>query len=116
MARTVTDAAVLPGALTGIDRVLKDHNPDAIVAPTGSPAWTIYLVNGDHFIGGSSGLAAMAGYPNVTVPAGSIYDLPVGISFFGAAWTEPVLLQIAYSFEQAANYRKPPEFIPALDY
>lgn len=100
----------------GIDRVMNEHQLDAILAPTTSPAWTIDLVNGDHYIGGSSSLAAMAGYPNITVPAGYVEDLPVGVSFYGAPWSEPKLIEIAYSFEQVTNYRKVPEFKPSLEY
>lgn len=100
----------------GIDRVMNKHQLDAILAPTTSPAWTIDLVNGDHYIGGSSSLAAMAGYPNITVPAGYVDDLPVGVSFYGAPWSEPKLIEIAYSFEQATNHRKVPEFKPSMEY
>ncbi len=100
----------------GIDRVMKEHQLDAIIAPTTSPAWTIDLVNGDHYIGGSSGLAAMAGYPNITVPAGYVEELPVGISFYGAAWAEPKLIGIAYAFEQLTNSRKLPELKPTMEY
>jgi amidase len=84
---------------------------DALLAPTGSPAWTTDLVNGDHAIGGSSNAAAVAGYPNINVPAGLIFGLPVGVSFFGRAWSEPTLLKIAYGFEQLVNARKAPEFM-----
>lgn len=96
----------------GIDMVIKKHQLDAIIAPTGGPAWPIDLVNGDHFSGGSSSMAARAGYPNITVPAGYIHDLPVGLSIFGTAWSEPELLQIAYAFEQQSQIRKPPSFRP----
>jgi amidase len=99
----------------GIDRLVAEHGLDAIVAPTGGPAWMTDLVNGDHYGGGSSSPAAIAGYPNITVPAGAIRGLPVGISFFGKAWSEPVLLRIAYAFEQATKHRKPPGFLPTLD-
>ena len=82
------------------------------MAPTGGAAWLIDLVHGDTFGGGSSSPAAMAGYPNITVPAGFVRDLPVGISFFGPAWSEPTLLAIAYAFEQATQHRRAPEFRP----
>jgi len=100
----------------GIDRVMTELQLDAIIAPTTSPAWTIDLVNGDHYIGGSSSLAAMAGYPNITVPAGYIQDLPVGISFYGTAWSESKLIEIAYAFEQLTTQRKAPEFKPTMIY
>lgn len=92
----------------GIDALLKEHQLDALIAPTGSAAWTIDLVNGDHFIGGSSSLAAISGYPNITVPMGQIHGLPVGLSIFGTAWSEPVLIEIASGLEQAAGGFRPP--------
>jgi amidase len=95
----------------GIDAVMDKYNLDALVAPTDSPAWMTDLVDGDHFLGGSSSLAAVAGYPHITVPAGFVYGLPIGISFLGKAWSEPVLLKIAYSFEQTAEARRKPEFL-----
>ncbi len=100
----------------GIDRVIAEHNLDAIVAPTGGPAWTIDLVNGDHYLGSSSSLPAMAGYPHITVPAGFIDGLPVGISFYGAAWHEPGLIAIAYAYEQLTRNRQKPSFIDTLKY
>ena len=98
----------------GIDSLLASHDLDALIAPTGSPAWTIDLVNGDHFLGASSQPAAVAGYPNITVPMGSDHGLPVGISFFGTAWSEPTLIAIAFAYEQATRHRRPPEFRPTV--
>jgi amidase len=95
----------------GIDAVMTRLRLDAIVAPTGSPAWTIDLINGDHFLGASSTPAAVAGYPNVTVPAGFAYGLPVGVSFIGRRWSEAKLIQLAYAYEQATRHRKPPQFL-----
>ncbi len=95
----------------GIDRVMDKHKLDAIIAPTGSPAWKTDWVNGDSFQVGSSSPAAMSGYPNITVPMGFIADLPVGLSFFGRAWSEPVLLEIAYAFEQGTKHRSAPKFL-----
>jgi amidase len=99
----------------GIDAAMSAHNLDAIVAPTGGPAWITDHVNGDHFVGGSSSFAAIAGYPNVTVPAGYVSGLPVGLSFFGRAWSEPSLFKIAYGFEQATKHRRPPRFLPTIE-
>ncbi len=98
----------------GIDRAIREHRLSAILAPTGGPAWTTDLVNGDHFSGGSSTLAAVAGYPNVTVPAGDVQGLPVGISFFAGAWSEPVLIAIAYAFERATKFRRKPNFLASF--
>jgi amidase len=99
----------------GIDAVMEKYNLDALVSPTDSPAWMTDLVDGDHFLGGSSQLAAVAGYPHITVPAGFVFGLPIGISFFGKAWSESVLLRIAYGFEQATKARKPPSFLPTVN-
>jgi amidase len=92
----------------GIDAVLKTHHLDALVALSGGPAWTTDLVNGDHYLGSSTTPAAVAGYPSITVPAGYVAGLPVGISFFSTAWTEASLIKIAYAFEQATKARKVP--------
>lgn len=100
----------------GIDRVMKEHNLDAFIAPTGSPAWKTDLVNGDSFLVSSSSPAAIAGYPNITVPMGYIDGLPVGISFFGRAWSEPLLIEIAYGFESLTKQRRAPEFLPTLPF
>jgi amidase len=95
----------------GIDKMMNTNRLDALIAPTGSPAWKTDLLNGDHYVGGSSSLAAISGYPSITVPMGFIGDLPVGISFFGRAWSEPVLIEIAYSYEQATKHRKAPKYL-----
>ena len=94
----------------GIDAVMDTLHLDALMAPTGSPAWTTDVVNGDHFLGASSTPAAVAGYPTITVPAGSAFGLPVGISFIGRAWSEAQLLEYAYAYEQATKHRRPPAF------
>ncbi|HEY5022970.1 MAG TPA: amidase [Gemmatimonadaceae bacterium] len=98
----------------GIDATMDKYKLDAIVAPTGSPAWATDLINGDHFTGASSTPAAVAGYPNINVPAGFSHGLPVGISFFGRAFSEPTLIKLAYSFEQSTKHRRAPQFIPTL--
>ncbi|MGA7081021.1 MAG: amidase [Terriglobales bacterium] len=99
----------------GIDFVMDKFKLDALVAPTGGPAWITDLINGDHVAGGSSSAAAVAGYPNINVTAGYLWGLPVGISFFGRAWSEPTLLKIAYSFEQLTKARQKPRFLPTID-
>ena len=99
----------------GIDRAMDRHKLDALVAPTSSPATLIDLVNGDYGVNGSSTLPAVAGYPHITVPAGFDFGLPVGISFFGRAWSEPALIRIAYAYEQATRHRRPPRFLPTAD-
>jgi amidase len=98
----------------GIDALMDQHHLDAIVAPTGGPAWLTDLVNGDHVAGGSSNAAAVAGYPNINVTTGYLSGLPVGISFFGRAWSEPNLIKLAYSFEQSTKARQAPRFLPTL--
>jgi amidase len=98
----------------GIDFVMDKFKLDALVAPTGGPAWLTDLIDGDHSAGGSSSAAAVAGYPNINVTAGYLYGLPVGISFFGRAWSEPTLLKIAYAFEQLTKARQKPMFLPTI--
>ena len=95
-----------------IDGAIAKHRLDALIAPTMGPPWIIDSVNGDASTGGSSSLAAVAGYPNVTVPAGFVHELPVGIAFFGAAYSEPTLLRLAYAYEQASHERRPPKYLP----
>jgi amidase len=95
----------------GIDKVMKTYKLDAIMAPTGSPAWKTDLVLGDHFVGGSSSLAAISGYPAITVPMGFVDNLPVDVTFYGKAWSEPLLLEIAFGYEQGTKHRKAPKYI-----
>ncbi|GAC1452582.1 MAG: amidase [Gemmatimonadaceae bacterium] len=98
----------------GIDATMDKYKLDAIVAPTGGPAWVTDLINGDHFTGASSTPAAVAGYPNINVPAGFSHHLPVGVSFFGRAFSEPTLIKLAYAYEQVSRHRRAPQFIPTL--
>ena len=98
----------------GIDFIMDKYKLDALVAPTGGPAWLTDLITGDHFSGGSSNAAAVAGYPNINVIAGNLHGLPVGISFFGRAWSEPTLLKIAYACEQITKARVKPKFLPTV--
>ncbi|MBZ5590852.1 MAG: amidase [Acidobacteriia bacterium] len=100
----------------GIDAVMTKYKLDALVAPTAPPAWPIDLANGDPSGGGGfTGPAAVAGYPHITVPAGSVFGLPVGISFVGKAYSEPVLIRLAFAYEQATKFRKSPRFLPSAD-
>jgi amidase len=99
----------------GIDAVIAQHRLDAFVAPSGDPAWLVDVVNGDSYGGGGcTSLPAVSGYPHITVPAGMVRGLPVGISFFGPAYSEPVLLRLAYAFEQATRARCAPRFLPTV--
>lgn len=98
----------------GIDAVMDQFALDALVAPTGSPAWPIDLINGDHFLGASSSPAAVAGYPIINVPAGDAFGLPIGISFMGRAFSEPTLIKVASGFEHVTRARRPPEFLTTL--
>ena len=99
----------------GIDGAIEKHKLDALIAPTGNAAWTTDLLNGDRFTGSDSTLAAVAGYPHVTVPMGFIFGLPVGVSFFGKAWSEGPLIKLAYAYEQMTKHRQPPRFRPVVD-
>lgn len=99
----------------GLDAVMNKYRLNALIAPTGGPAWTIDYANGDHYTGGFSSAPAVAGYPHITVPAGFAFGLPVGISFAGRAWSEPQLLKFAYAFEQATKQRRPPQFSAHAD-
>ncbi len=99
----------------GIDRPVLEHRLDAVVAPTMEVAWVTDHIRGDRLEGGSSaGPAAIAGYPDISVPMGFLGGLPVGISFFGRAWTEPTLLRVAYAYEQATNHRQAPTYVATL--
>jgi amidase len=95
----------------GIDKLLNENRLDALMSPTGAPAWKTDHILGDHYVGGSSSLAAIAGYPAISVPAGFVQGLPVGVTFFGRAWSEPTLIEIAFSYEQATRHRKAPGFL-----
>ncbi len=99
----------------GIDAVITNNKLDAIIALTNGPACLTDWINGDQDTGGCSSPAAVAGYPHITVPAGFLHGLPVGLSFFGTAWSEPTLLKLAYAFEQATKVRKPPTFAVTAD-
>jgi amidase len=99
----------------GIDAVMAEHRLDAIVAPTGSPAWPIDLVNGDHFLGASSTPGAVSGYPHISLPVGSSFGLPVGLTFLGKPWSEGTLLGLAYALEQAVQARQAPRYLPSAD-
>jgi amidase len=101
-------------ARAAVDNALKKDNLDAIMGVTGGPAWTIDVINGDHYGMGSSSPAAQSGYPNITVPAGFVGELPVGLSFFAGAYSEPELISIAFAFEQATKARKAPKFLTSL--
>jgi amidase len=100
----------------GIDAAITQFKVDAIVGPTAGPAWTTDWVSGDHADSGCASPPAVAGYPHITVPAGFVFGLPVGISFFGAAWSEPTLIKYAYAFEQARKARQKPQFLPTVNY
>ena len=120
----LTDAAYLKALETsrrlardeGIDRLLGEHDLDAIVAPTTCPPWLIDWVNGDNRSGGSACTAAVAGYPSITVPGGYVFGLPVGVSFFSTAFKETELIQLAHAFENATKVRRPPTFASRANY
>jgi amidase len=99
----------------GIDAIVKKEKLDALIAPTGAPAWMTDLVVGDHYTGGYSSASAVSGYPHITVPMGMVFGLPVGLSFFSTAWTEPKLISLAYAFEQLTQARQAPTFLPTAD-
>ena len=99
----------------GIDALISKHKLDAIAGPTAGPAWVTDWVCGDHADSGCASPPAVAGYPHITVPAGFTFGLPVGISFFGSAWSEPTLLKIAYAFEQKRKARRQPQFLATAE-
>jgi amidase len=100
----------------GIDSIMNKEKLDAIIAPTGGPAWPTDLINGDHFTGGYSTPSAVAGYPHITLPAGYVFGLPVGVSIFGRAWAEGRLIKIAYGYEQATKHRRSPQFLETVKF
>jgi len=102
-------------AADAIDKLLASRSLDALIAPSFGPAPTSDLVNGDHILGGASTLAAVAGYPHLTVPMGTVRGLPVGISFMGSAWSEGKLLALGYAYEQRTHHRRAPRFEPATE-
>jgi amidase len=97
----------------GIDAAMATHKLDALVWPTNAPSWTTDFLNGDHFAGGDSSFAAVAGYPSITVPMGFDGELPVGLSFIAGAWEEGKLIKLAFAFEQATKHRREPKYLPA---
>jgi amidase len=99
----------------GIDRILRERELDALVAPTGGTGWLTDYINGDHDGPGFSSPAAVAGYPHVTVPAGFVHGLPVGLSFVGGAWTDAALIAMAHAYEQASQRRRPPTFAASVN-
>ena len=111
--KALADARRMAGP-EGIDRILKETGAVAIVAPTTGPAWTIDPLNGDNYGGSSTTLPAVAGYPHLTVPMGQVTGLPVGLSFIGPAWSEKLLLNLGYAYEQATRHRKPPTFLKTI--
>ncbi len=109
--RTALEKSLKAMREDGIDKVMEAEKLDALISPTGSPAWKTDHLLGDHFAGGDSSPAAISGYPAITVPMGFVENLPVGITFFGKAWSEGKLLTIAYAFEQGTKHRKPPKYL-----
>jgi amidase len=114
--RTARETSLRLAGREGIDRLLRDNRVVALIGPTMPPAWPIDAVNGDQISGGGAGgLAAVAGYPHLTVPMGQVRGLPVGLSFIGPKWSDALILSLGYAFEQASHFRRDPTFLPSIE-
>ncbi len=109
-------ASLRRAGVEGIDKLLRDNKVVTLVGPTMSPAWLIDAVNGDQYAGGGAGgIAAVAGYPHLTVPMGAVKGLPVGLSFIGAKWQDAEILSLGYAYEQASRKLVTPRFLSSIE-